>query len=151
MKIEDKIKELGFVLPPAPKPVGSYIPVSFSNGTIYTSGILPIENGKLNFIGSFPSDLSIEKGQSIAKICVLNALSAIKDAVGDLDSIKKVIKLNGFIRSDKDFADQPKILNGASDLIVEIFGSKGKHARSAIGVCELPLGSPIELEMIVEI
>ena len=151
MKIEGKIKELGLILPLPPKPVGSYTPVSISNNIIYTSGIIPVENGKLNYQGRFASDFSVEQGLSIAQICILNALSAVKNAIGDLDKIKKIIKLNGFIRSERDFSDQPKVLDGASDMLVNIWGDKGRHARSAIGVSELPLGSPIELELIMEI
>ncbi|MFC1559928.1 RidA family protein [Candidatus Margulisiibacteriota bacterium] len=151
MKIEQKIKEMGLTLPPPPKPAGSYIPISISNNTVYTSGMLPFEEGKLKHKGSFPLDLSIEKGQFLSKLCVLNALSAVKNAISDLDKIKGIKKLSGFIKSDKGFTDQAKILNGASDLLVEIFGEKGQHARSAIGVSELPLGSPIEIELIIDI
>ena len=151
MKAEERLKELGLTLPPPPKPVGSYIPVSISGNMLYTSGIIPLENGKLNYKGRFPSDFSIEQGQSMANICVLNALSAIKDCISSLNKISKIIKLNGFIRCDRDFYDQPKVLNGASDLLIKIFGEKGHHARSAIGVPDLPLGSPIELELIMEL
>lgn len=151
MKIEEKIVELGLSLPEPLKPVGSYIPVSISGNMLYTSGVLPFESGKLNYRGRFVSDFSIEKGRAIAEICVLNALAVIKDSIGDFDRIKKIVRLSGFIRSDKDFTDQPKVLNGASDLLVKIFGEQGRHARSAIGVSELPLGSPVEIEIIAEI
>ena len=151
MKIEEKIKELGLTLPAFPKPVGNYITATISNNIVFTSGIIPLENGKLNYKGRFTSNFSIEEGQSITRLCILNALSAVKSAILDLDKVEKIIKLSGFIRSDKDFLDQSKVLNGASDLLVQIFGEKGRHCRSAIGVSELPLGSPIELELILEI
>ena len=151
MKIEKKINELGLTLPSPPEPVGSYLPVLISGNTLYTSGIIPIKDGELKYKGSFPSDFSVEQGRSMAEICILNALSAIKDHISDLDKIKRIIKLNGFIRSNAGFTDQPKIMNGASDLLVNIFGENGRHARSAIGVPELPLGSPMELEIIAEI
>lgn len=151
MKIEAKLKELGLFLPQAPKPAGNYVPVSLSDKILYTSGILPLEGGKLNYNGSFDSVFSVEQGQKMAGLCVMNALSAIKDIIADLDRIIRIIKLNGFIRSDKGFSEQSKILNGASDLLVKIFGENGRHTRSAIGVSELPLGSPVELELIMEI
>ena len=151
METEKQLKLLGLTLQTPPSPAGNYIPVTISNRLVITSGILPTENGKLTYKGKFPSVFSVEQGRSMAKTCILNALAIIKNAVSDLDKIKKVVKLTGYINSDKGFYEQSNVLNGASDLLIDIFGEKGKHTRSAIGVAELPLNSPIELELMLEI
>jgi enamine deaminase RidA (YjgF/YER057c/UK114 family) len=150
MKILEKIKELGFELPEAPKPVASYIPCVRCGNLLFTSGVLPMLKGELLYKGKIDNKYSVEDGYKAAQICLLNALSIINDNAG-LDNVVKIVKLTGYVNSSEGFTDQPKVINGASDLLVEIFGEKGKHARSAVGVCELPLNASTELDLIVEI
>ncbi len=149
--IEDKIEELGLKIPDAPKPLAAYIPALIVDKLIFTSGQLPLEKGILNFKGKLGAEISDEEGRKAAEICALNCLSVIKGVVDDLDRIEQVVKLTVFINSANGFIGQPKIANGASELIGKIFGEKGKHVRSAVGVNELPLNSPIEIEMIVRV
>jgi enamine deaminase RidA (YjgF/YER057c/UK114 family) len=147
----EKIKELGLELPPAPKPVASYIPAIRTGNLVFTSGILPMLDGKVIYtkeIGGFLN--SVEKGYEAAKLCALNALSVINDIAG-LDNIEKIIKVTGYVNSAPSFNEQPKVINGASDLLVNIFGENGKHVRSAVGVNELPLLASVELELIVQV
>jgi enamine deaminase RidA (YjgF/YER057c/UK114 family) len=151
MSIIAKITELGYTLPEPPKPVAAYIPVLQVGNLVYTSGVLPMLNGELKYckeIGGFQN--SITFGYEAAKLCTLNALSLINDLVG-LDNIERIVKVTGYVNSATGFTDQPKILNGASDLLVEIFGESGKHVRAAIGVNELPLGASVEVELIVQV
>lgn len=149
--IEDKIKELGYELPEAPKPLAAYIPALIVNDLVFTAGQLPSIKGELKFKGKIGAELSIEEGAKAAEICALNCLSVIKSVVGNLDKIEQVIKLTAFVNSADYFIDQPKVANGASELLSKIFGNKGKHVRSAVGVNELPLNAPIEIEMVVRI
>ena len=149
--IEDKIKELGYVLPEAPKPLAAYIPALKTGNYVYTSGQVPIQKGELKFAGKIGKDLTLEEGQKAAELCVLNALSAIKGIVGDLKKIERIIKVTVFVNSTNGFTDQPKVANGASEFLGKIFGEKGKHVRSAVGVSELPVNSAVELEMVVEV
>ncbi len=148
--ILEKITELGFYLPQAPKPVASYIPCVKAGNLLFTSGVLPMLNGELLYKGKIDKKYSIDEGYKAAQICLLNALSIINDNAG-LDNVVKIVKLTGYVNSSEGFTDQPKVINGASDLLVEIFGEKGKHARSAVGVYELPLDASTELDLIVEI
>lgn len=148
--ILEKIIELGFELPQASKPVASYIPCVKSGNLLFTSGVLPMLKGELLYKGKINKKYSIDEGYKAAQICLLNALSIINDAAG-LDNVVKIVKLTGYVNSSEGFTDQPKVINGASDLLVEIFGEKGKHARSAVGVYELPLDASTELDLIVEI
>ena len=149
--IENKIEELGLKLPDAPKPLAAYIPALVVDKLIFTSGQLPLEKGILNFKGKLGAEVSDEEGRKAAEICALNCLSVIKSVIDDLDRIEQVVKLTVFVNSANGFIGQPKIANGASELIGKIFGEKGKHVRSAVGVNELPLNSPIEIEMIVRV
>ncbi len=151
MKIEEKINELGYTLPEAPKPVAAYIPTVRTGNLIFTAGQIPIVEGKLEYTGKIYDEKTIQKGFEAARICALNCLSVIKSEIGDLDKIKKIVKIGVFVNSAEKFTDQPKVANGASELLVEIFGEKGKHARSAVGVNELPLNAAVEIEMIVEV
>jgi len=147
----EKINELGLDLPPAPKPVAAYIPAIRTGNLIFTSGILPMKDGKVMYtkeIGGFLN--SVEQGYEAAKLCALNALSVINDITG-LDNIEKIIKVTGYVNSSPSFNEQPKVINGASDLLVNIFGENGKHVRSAVGVNELPLMASVELELIVQV
>lgn len=151
MNVEEKIKILGFHLPPTPKPVAAYIPAIQADRLVFTSGQIPIVNGVLAFKGKLGQEISKEQGYEAARICALNALSAIKSVIGDLDNIEQIIKVVVFVASIEGFTEQPAVANGASEFLKEVFGSKGVHARSAVGVVELPLGAPVEVEMIVAI
>lgn len=147
----DRIRELGLELPEAPKPVAAYIPALKSGNMVYTSGVLPIKDGEIIYskeIGGFLN--SISYGYNAARLCTLNALSVINDLVG-LDNVERIIKVTGYVNSAPGFTEQPKILNGVSDLLLEIFGEAGKHVRSAVGVSELPLGASVEIEIIVQV
>ena len=149
--VEDKIKELGCILPETPKPLAAYIPAIKTGDYVYTSGQVPFAEGELKYAGKIGFDLSIEEGQKAAELCALNALSAIKSVVGDLNKIEQIIKVTVFVNSADAFTDQPKVANGASEFLGKIFGEAGKHARSAVGVNELPVNSAVEVEMIVKV
>jgi enamine deaminase RidA (YjgF/YER057c/UK114 family) len=149
--IEEKIRKLGFELPEAPKPVAAYIPAVRAGSLVYTAGQVAIVKGELKYKGKIGKSLKLEDGQKAAEICALNCLAAIKGAIGELNLIKRIVKLTVFVNSADGFTEQPKVANGASELLVEIFGEKGKHARSAVGVDELPLNAAVEIEMIVEV
>ncbi|GIW23611.1 MAG: hypothetical protein KatS3mg068_2618 [Candidatus Sericytochromatia bacterium] len=150
MSIEEKIKELGINIPSSPKPVASYLPCVIVDNFIYVSGQLPIENGNLKYKGKVDND-NIEIGYNAAKLCVLNALGVVKDNLGTLDKVDRIVRVGGFVNSKEGFTMQPKVINGASDLLVEIFGENGKHARVAVGVNELPLDAMVEVELIVKL
>lgn len=150
--IEAKIKELGLVLPEVPKPVASYIPTMIVSDLLFTSGTLPMRDGKVAYLGKVgEGENTIEVGYEASKLAVLNSLSAVKNALGSLSKIKRVVKVTGFVNSAKGFTDQPKVINGASDLLVKIFGENGKHTRSAVGIAELPLNSLVEIEFIYQV
>ena len=150
---ESKLKELGLTLPTPSKPVASYIPIIAVSNLILTSGTLPMKDGKLIYSGKMgEGDNSIEIGYEASKLAVLNSLSSVKEFLkGDLSKIRTVVKVTGYVNSSKGFTDQPKVINGASDLLVSIFGEAGKHVRSAIGVSELPLNALVEIEFIYQI
>jgi enamine deaminase RidA (YjgF/YER057c/UK114 family) len=149
--IEEKLNELGFSIPEAPKPLASYISVTRVSNLVFTAGQIPMSKGELKFKGKVGSEQSLENGVKAAELCTINCLSVIKSEIGSLDNIKKIIKVTVFVNSADSFSDQPKVANGASDLLVSIFGEKGKHVRSAVGVNELPIDSSVEIEMIVEV
>ncbi|NWF50046.1 MAG: RidA family protein [Ignavibacteriaceae bacterium] len=149
--IEEKISDFGFELPDLVKPLASYIPAKQVGNLVMTSGQVPIVKGELKYAGKIGKDLTIEQGQAAARVCVLNCLAAIKSVAGSLDRIDEILKLTVFVSSADGFYSQPQVANGASDLIVQIFGENGKHVRSAIGVNSLPLNSAVEIEMIVRI
>jgi enamine deaminase RidA (YjgF/YER057c/UK114 family) len=149
--IEDKLIELGLHLPIAPIPLASYVPAVVVGNLIFTSGQIPVLDGELKFKGKIGKDLTEEEGRSAAELCVLNCLSVIKNSVGSLDKIEKIIKVTVFINSADTFTGQPKVANGASDLLVKLFGEKGKHARSAVGVNELPINAAVEIEMVARL
>ena len=151
MKIEHKIKELGLILPEAPKPVAEYIPAKKSGNLVFTSGQGPIKDGKFVYVGKVGGEVSLKEGYEAAKICAINCLAAIKSVIGSLDNIDEIVKVKGYVNSTSDFYRQPEVVNGASELIVKIFGEKGKHARSALGTSVLPGNIPVELEVIVSI
>lgn len=149
--IEEKLSSLGITLPSPPAPAGSYVPVVVSGNLVFVAGQIPLESGQVKFRGRVGKDLPLEVGQDAARLCTINALAQLKAALGGLDRIKQVVKVTGFVNCETSFADQPKVLNGASDLLVQVFGEKGKHARAAVGVSSLPLQSAVEVEFIVEI
>lgn len=149
--IDDKLKKLGITLSEAPKPLGSYVPCVQAGNLLFLSGMLPLRGGKLIRTGRVGESVSLVEAQEDARQCVINALSVLKSHLGDLNKIKKCVKLNGYVASASDFTEQPKVLNAASDLLFEIFGDAGRHARAAVGVYVLPLNSPIEIDFIFEI
>lgn len=151
MNITERLKELGYELPQAPKPIGAYIPALRMGNLVMTSGMLPMKDGKLVYTNEIGGVFhTVEDGYNAAKICILNALAAINEIV-PLDEIERVIKLTGFVNSATSFKEQPKVINGASELLVEIFGEAGRHVRSAVGVNELPMGASVEIELVVQI
>jgi enamine deaminase RidA (YjgF/YER057c/UK114 family) len=149
--IEAKIKELGYTLPEAPKPLAAYIPAIRVDKFVYTAGQLPTVNGELKYKGKVGFQVTEENGQKAAEFSVLNCLSVIKSVCGNLDSIEQVVKLTVFVNSADNFTNQPKVANGASELLLKLFGEAGKHVRSALGVNELPLDAALEIEMIVKL
>jgi enamine deaminase RidA (YjgF/YER057c/UK114 family) len=150
--IEQRIKELGLKLPSPTKPAGSYVPFVIERDIVYVSGQIPLESNILpeSYKGKVTSVVSIETAQEAARICILNALSHIKVALGSLDRVRKIIRLSGYVNSDPAFTEQPKVINSASNLLADIFGDAGKHSRLAIGVSSLPLGSVVEIEFLVK-
>ncbi|MBQ2691332.1 MAG: RidA family protein [Clostridia bacterium] len=151
MNAEKRLSELGLELPPVPAPIGSYVTVKQQGSLLYLSGSGPIVGGKALFQGKVGAEVTPEQGYEAAKISLLNMLAILKDHLGDLDRIKSVVKLLGMVACADGFYNHPSVINGASDLLVEIFGEKGRHARSAIGVYSLPMNIPVEIELIVEV
>lgn len=151
MSIEEKIKAMGLEIPEVPKPVAAYLPGVVSGKYIFTAGQLPVENGQLIYKGKLGADFSAEEGYKAAQICLLNCLGVVKSLVGDLDKIKRIVKINGFVNCVPDFTEQPQVINGASELCVKILDQAGQHARAAVGSISLPLGAAVEVEMIVEL
>ena len=150
--IEAKFKELtGYDIPTSPRPLAAYVPAKLSNNYVYTSGQLPFKEGKLIAEGKVGREVDESTAIECAKTSIINCLSAVKTVVDDLDKIKQIVKLTVFVSSADGFTAQPKIANGASEFLVELFGEKGKHSRSAVGVSELPINAPVEIEMIVEL
>jgi|SRR5438270_11280859 enamine deaminase RidA (YjgF/YER057c/UK114 family) len=149
MSASARLGQLGVALPEVVAPLASYVPAVRTGNLVYTSGQLPIEGGKLARTGKVGADVSAEDGKALARICALNALAAVNSVVG-LDAVTRVVKVVGFVASAPGFNGQPGVVNGASDLLAEVFGDKGAHARSAVGVAELPLDAPVEVELIVE-
>ena len=151
MTIEDKLRQMGWELPDPPKPVASYVPCVRTGNLLFVSGQVPRAKGVLKYSGHLGREHTVEEGQQAARICALNGLSAVKQAVGSLDRIRRIVKLTGYVASAAGFTDQPMVIDGASVFLVELFGERGQHARAAVGVSDLPLGSAVELEMIVEV
>ena len=149
--VEAKIKELGFTLPEPAKPLAAYIPAIKIDKLVYTAGQLPSVGGQLMYKGKVGFDISEEDGQKAAELSLLNCLAVIKSVCGDLDQIEQIVKLTVFVNSSDGFTNQPKVANGASELLLKIFGDKGKHVRSAVGVNELPIDSALEIEMLVKL
>jgi len=153
LNVEDRLAELGLTLPPVAAPVAAYIPAVVTGSLVFTSGQLPFVGGVLpaaGKVGTGEAHVSAEKAKELAAICVLNGLAAAKTVIGSLDRITRVVKVVGFVASDPAFTGQPGVINGASELLGEIFGDAGVHARSAVGLTVLPLDSPVEIEFIFE-
>lgn len=151
MGVAERLKELGIELPEAPAPVGAYVPYVQSGALLFISGQIPVRAGKLVHRGKVTGEVSVEQAQECARVCFLNALAQARAALGSLDRVRRVVRLTGFVASSPDFTGQATVVNGASECAVEVFGEAGKHARLAIGAAELPLGSPVELEVILEV
>lgn len=148
-RVEARLKELGLTLPSPPRPVAAYVPSIRTGNLVFVSGQLPLKDGVL-VKGRVGQDLSVEEGYEAARLCVLNALAQVKAELGSLDRVERVVKLVGWVSSAPDFDQQPKVINGASELLEAIFGEKGRHARSAVSAHILPLGAAVEIELIVE-
>lgn len=151
MHFDQVLADRGIVLPVPPLPAGSYVPVVISGTMAYVSGQIPMEEGKVAYKGKLGKDVTVETGQQAARLCCINGLAQLRAATGSLDRIAKFVKVTGYVNSDPQFIEQPRVLNGASDFLVEIFGESGKHARAAVGVNSLPLDSCVEVEFIVEL
>lgn len=148
--IDARLKELGIVIPEVATPVASYVPAQVTGNLLYTAGQLPFFDGALIATGKVGGEVSPTDAIELARVCTLNALAAAQSVLGSLDRVKQVVKVNGFVASTPDFIGQPGVLNGASELLGEIFGDIGKHARAAVGVAVLPLDAPVEVELILE-
>ncbi len=150
MSVEQKLAELGLTLPNVATPAGAYVPAVISGNLVFTAGQIPLVDGTLMATGKVGQEISPEFAKEIAQRCALNALAAVKSVLGDLSRVKRVVKVVGFVASTPDFTGQPGVLNGASELLGQVFGDAGLHARSAVGVASLPLDAPVEVELIVE-
>lgn len=151
MGYEDRLKELGLDLPEAPKPVATYVPAVRAGDLLFLSGVLPMRNGQLVYAGKLGRDFGVAEGTEAAKVAILNALAIAKQELGSLDRITRVVKVVGHVASAEGFTDQPQVLNGASDLLVAIFGEAGRHARVATGAAELPRRAAVEIEVILAV
>ena len=149
--IEDRLTELGLKLPTVSKPVAAYVPAIVTGNLVFTAGQLPFVDGKLAATGKVGAEVSAEDAAKLAQTCALNALAAASSVIGSLDRVTRVVKLVGFVASAPDFSGQPGVVNGASELLGQVFGEPGQHARSAVGVAVLPLDAPVEIELVLEI
>jgi enamine deaminase RidA (YjgF/YER057c/UK114 family) len=148
---EDRLAALGLSLPAVPAPVAAYVPAVRTGSLVFTSGQIPTVDGVLRTKGKVGAEVTAEDAKQLARTCALNALAAIRELVGGLDQVARVVKVVGFVASAPDFTGQPAVVNGASELLGEVFGDAGEHARSAVGVAALPLDAPVEIELVVEI
>lgn len=148
---EQRLEELGLTLPEVVAPLAAYVPAVRTGNLVYTSGQLPVVQGKLAATGKLGAEVTTEQGAELARVCALNALAALKSEAGDLAKVVRVVKVVVFVASDPSFTDQPKVGNGASELLAEVLGDAGRHARSAVGVASLPLDAPVEVELIAEV
>lgn len=148
--IDARLAELGITLPAVATPVAAYVPAMTSGSLLFTAGQLPFVDGALLAVGKVGAEVSASQAAGLARVCALNALAAAHSVLGSLDKVTRVVKVNGFVASTPDFIGQPQVLNGASEVLAEIFGDKGQHARAAVGVAVLPLDAPVEVELILE-
>ena len=150
MSIEERLKELGVRLPIVSQPIAEYVPAKRVGDLIYVSGQGPVRDGKAVYVGQVGCEVSLDEASKAAEICALNCLAAIKSVVDSLEEVAEVVQVRGFVNSADDFHDQPKVINGASDLLVKVFGDRGRHVRAALGTSNLPGNIPVEIEMIVK-
>jgi enamine deaminase RidA (YjgF/YER057c/UK114 family) len=151
MTPSERLRELGIELPAVAKPIGSYVPAIRAGNEVFTSGQLPMREGALMCAGKVGAEVSLEQASEVARQCAINALAAAAGACGGVDKIARIIHCRVYVNSAAGFADQPKVANGASDFLAEVFGDAGKHARAAVGVSELPINAPVELELLAEV
>lgn len=151
MSYEARLRDLGLTLPPPPKPVATYVPAVRADHLFFLSGVLPYREGKVVPEGKLGREVSVEAGQEAARVAVLNALAIVNAELGTLDRVRQVVRMVGYVASAEGFVQQSAVINGASDLLVRLFDDAGRHARVAVGVAELPLGAPVELELILQI
>jgi len=150
-RIEAKLKEMGITLPDVPKPVAAYVPAVRTGRYVYVSGQLPSVGGKPLVVGKVGAEVTPEEAKQAARVAAINALAALASVVGTLDDVTRIVKVTGFVASAPGFTGRPGVVNGASELLKEVFGEAGQHARAAVGVAELPLGVPVEVELIAEV
>ncbi len=151
MSYDEKLAQLGITLPAPPKPVATYIPAVLAGELLFLSGVIPFRDGTLVFEGKLGRDLTVEQGYEASRIALLNALAIIRQELGTLDRVRRVVRMTGHVASDEGFVQHPAVINGASDLLVKIFDEAGKHARVALGAAELPLNAPVEIELILQV
>ncbi len=151
MKVEARLAEMGLTLPGAPAPIANYVRAVRTGNLLFVSGHGPFRDGKTQFVGKVGKELSVEEGYKSAQLVCLNCLASAKEALGDLDRVKRVVKLLGMVNCTPEFGHQPEVINGASDLLVALYGDRGRHARSAVGMGALPRGISVEIEMVLEV
>jgi enamine deaminase RidA (YjgF/YER057c/UK114 family) len=151
MLVEEQLKKLGLSLPPPAEPTFQYVPVTVHNGVAYVSGQLPKEDGEVRVTGKVGDALNVETARRAARICILQGLSCLKSAIGSLDNVDRILKVTGFVASAPGFNQQPQVIDAASSLLYDLFGERGRHARSAVGVTELPRNAPVEIEMVIAV
>ena len=151
MSTNVRLQELGIELPQVSAPLAAYVTTRLTGSMLHVSGQGPIVDGKIVSRGKLGRDMSVKDGAAAARLSAINGLAAIVSAVGDLDRVKQIVKLNGYVNSDDDFVEQHLVINGASELLVEVLGERGRHARAAVGTNALPMGMPVEIELVVEI
>jgi len=151
LSIETRLAELGVVIPQAAKPVAAYVPAVRTGNLVFISGQLPTINGELQYRGTLGHDIDVAQGTAAARLCAINGLAALRTVVSDLNRVTRIVKITGFVSCTQEFTQQSKVVNGASELLQAIFGERGTHARSSIGMSSLPLGAAVEIEMVVEV
>jgi enamine deaminase RidA (YjgF/YER057c/UK114 family) len=149
-KVEERLRELGLELPPAPRPAANYVGAVRAGSLVFVSGHGPTRDGQFVYRGKLGSEVDVEAGREAARLTILNCLATLKAEVGDLDRVTRIVKLLGMVSSSPDFVEQPLVIDGASDLLTQVFGERGRHARSAVGMAALPFDISVEIEMIVE-
>ncbi len=151
-RIDARLKELGITLPDAPAPAANYVPWARSGNLVFVAGQLPMESGKPQFLGKLGGEFQTAEGQKAARLCALNIVAQLRNALdGNLDRVRRIVRVGGFVAATPDFVDHPQVVNGASDTLVQIFGDAGKHARAAVGVASLPRGVAVEVEAVAEV
>jgi enamine deaminase RidA (YjgF/YER057c/UK114 family) len=150
-RVEERLRELGLEIPEPAPPIANYVPAVRTGNLVFLSGHGPRQAGTYVYLGKLGRELSVDDGYRAAQVVILSALASLKAEIGDLDRVRRVVKLLGMVNSAPDFHDQPAVINGASDLLVDIFGDAGRHARSAVGMAELPMGISVEIELVVEV